>query len=373
MKAEGLMEYMEEVESEREYDGYYYSLGEGLTIVVLGSLCGLKNVSQIHQWAESERTREWMKEKFAIERIPCYYWLLSLLKMVKPESLNQCLSRWVRQMLPEEREGLTLAVDGKTVRSTDGKKGYQQPLHIISAQLSELGVTLASKSVDGKSNEIPAVQELLRQMDIAGCLVVADAMNCQRETAKVIVSGKGDYLLSVKENQPSLMRDIQDYVQDEALRGSMSAQSIREKNRDRIEKRTAFVTQDIDWLTQKSQWVRLACIGAIHTEFQTKAGKSSQWHYYISSRPLCAEDLLHHARMEWAVESMHWLLDVHFEEDYLRIANKTIQENMNLLRKFALGMIKQYKSRTASKRPLSKLMFDCLLDSNMILRVLAQN
>ena len=149
------------MESEREYDGYYYSLGEALTIVVLGSLCGLKNVSQIHQWAESERTREWLKEKFAIERIPCYYWLLSVLKMVKPESLNQCLSQWVRQMLPEEREGLTLAVDGKTVRSTEGKKGYQRPLHIISAQLSELGVTLASKSVDGKSNEIPAVQELL--------------------------------------------------------------------------------------------------------------------------------------------------------------------------------------------------------------------
>ncbi len=160
MKAERLLEIMEEVESEREYDGYYYSLGEALSIVVLGSLCGLKNVSQIHQWAESERTREWLKEKFAIERIPCYYWLLSVLKMVKPESLNQCLSRWVRQILPEEREGLTLAVDGKTVRSTEGKKGYQRPLHIISAQLSELGVTLASKSVDGKSNEIPAVQEL---------------------------------------------------------------------------------------------------------------------------------------------------------------------------------------------------------------------
>ena len=187
------------MESEREYDGYYYSLGEALSIVVLGCLCGLKNVSQIHQWAESERTREWLKEKFAIERIPCYYWLLSLLKMVKPESLNQCLSRWVRQMLPEEREGLTLAVDGKTVRSTEGKKGYQRPLHIISAQLSELGVTLASKSVDGKSNEIPAVQELLQQLDVAECPVVVDGLNRQRETAKVIVSEKGYYLLSVKE------------------------------------------------------------------------------------------------------------------------------------------------------------------------------
>ena len=94
-------------------------------------------------------------------------------------------------------------------------------------------------------------QELLQQMDIAGCLVVADALNCQRETAKVIVSGKGDYLLSVKENQPSLMQDIRDYVQDDDLRGGMSAQSIREKNRDRIEKRTAFVMRDIEWLPQK--------------------------------------------------------------------------------------------------------------------------
>ena len=83
--------------------------------------------------------------------------------------------------------------------------------------------------------------------------------------------------------------------------------------------------------------------------------------------------MLHYARMEWAVESMHWLLDVHFEEDYLRVANKTIQENLNLLRKFALGMIKQYKSKTTPKRAFSKLMFDCLLVPNMILRVLSQN
>ena len=169
------------------------------------------------------------------------------------------------------------------------------------------------------------------------------------------------------------MRDIRDYIQDDSLRVSMSSQTIQEKNRDRIETRTAFVSHNIDWLPQKEQWLHLACIGAIHTQFQTQAGKSSQWHYYLSSRQLSADELLHHARMEWAVESMHWLLDVHFDEDYLRVANKTIQENMNLLRKFSLGLIKQYKSKTASKRPLSKLMFDCLLDCSMILRILFQN
>lgn len=373
METKKLLEIFGEVETEREYNGYYYSVAEAISIVVLGSLCGLKNVSQIHQWAESEKTREFLKEKFAIERIPCYYWLLSLLKMVKPDSLNRCLSRWVGSLLSENRDGLTISVDGKTVRSTEKMKDHQQPLHIISAQLSELGLTFASKSVTGKSNEIPTVQKLLEELDISGCLVVADALNCQKETAKTIVKGKGDYLFSVKGNQPTLMEDIQDYIQDDQLRGGMETQRKQEKNRDRIETRTAYVTTDVEWLAQKKEWKGLACVGAIHTQFQTREKKTSEWHYYISSRTLTALELLHHARMEWAVESMHWLLDVHYGEDYLRVVNRTIQENMNLLRKFAIGLMKQFKEKTSSKRPFSKLMFDCLLDFTTILRVLSQN
>jgi len=203
METKKIFEIFGEVETVREYNGYYYSVSEAISIVVLGSLCGLKNVSQIHQWADSERTREFLKETFAIESIPCYYWLLSLLKIVKPESLNRCLNRWVLSIMPERRDGLTIAVDGKTVRSTEKMKDYQQPLHIISAQLSELGLTFASKSVAGKSSEIPTVQKLLAELDVSGCLVVADALNCQKETAKTIVKGKGDYLLSVKGNQPA--------------------------------------------------------------------------------------------------------------------------------------------------------------------------
>ncbi len=373
MKKELLQDFFEEVETTREYDGYYYSISEAISIVVLGSLCGLKNVSQIHQWADSDRTREFLKEKFGIERIPCYYWLLTLLKMVKPESLNRCLIKWAAKMLPENRAGLTLSVDGKTVRSTEKMKNYTHPLHVVSAQLSELGITFASKSVGGKSNEIPAVQELLKELDIAGCLVVADALNCQRETAKVVIEGNADYLLSVKANQPALMQEIEDYVQDDSLRNEMETQSHAEKNRERIEKRTAFVAYDIDWLSGKEKWEGIVCIGAIQTKLETYSGKTSEWHYYISSRQLSADELLHHARMEWAVETMHWLLDVHFSEDYFRVANQTIQENMNMLRKFVLSLVKQYKAKASSKQAMSKLMFDCLLQPQTILRILSQN
>lgn len=373
MKKIEIVEYFEEVETEQEYNGYYYSVAEAISIAVLGSLCGLKNASQIHQWAEDERVREFLKENFSIERIPCYYWFLSLLKLIKPDSLNQCLRKWVQAHLPKDRHGLTLAVDGKTVRSTEKMQGYDSPLHIISAQLSELGMTFASKSVSGKSNEIPAVQDLLRELDIEGCLVVADALNCQKETAKVITAGKSDYLLDVKDNQPRLKQDIAEYVQDDHLRKTMESACKKEKSRDRIETRTAFVTTDISWLEGRKAWANMACIGAICAEFEKKGQKTSEWHYYISSRPLTGQELLHHARMEWAVESMHWLLDVHYGEDFCRVANKTIQLNLNMLRKFSLNLIKQYKSRTSSKKALSKIMFDCLLDPDRILPLTSEN
>ena len=142
----------------------------------------------------------------------------------------------------------------------------------------------------------------------------------------------------------------------------MDCKTITEKSRDRIETRTAYTTTDIGWLYGKGQWKGLCCIGAIRTEFERKGAKTEEWHYYISSRSLTALELLHHARMEWAVETMHWLLDVHFSEDFCRIVNKTVQQNLNMLRKFVLSLIKQYKASSNSKRPLSQIMFNCLLD-----------
>ena len=366
----GITEYFEEVEITKEYDGYYYSVSEAITVVILGSICGLKNVSQIHQWAEDDRVKEFLKEKFAINRIPSYYWLLCLLKLIKPDSLNRSFVEWAYSFMPQMAEKQTISLDGKTVCSTVQMDKYESPLHIISAQLSEMGITLAQRSVAGKSNELVAVQELLKELNIKGTMVVADALNCQKDTAEIIVDGKADYLLCVKDNHPNLKRDISDYVQDESLLKTMEKLSKTEKNRGRIETRTAFVTTDIEWLEQRKDWKKLCCIGAIHTEFETKKGKSSEWHYYISSCPLTPEQLLHHARMEWSVESMHWLLDVHFEEDWCRVEDKDIQQNLNMLRKIALNLIKLYKSETGSKKALSKIMFDCLLNPRNILRIL---
>ncbi len=370
IEPETLLDILEGVETTEKYDGYYYSVKEALVIVILGSLCGLKNVRQIHQWAKSEKISEFLKEKFGIERIPCYYWLLSLLNLVECESLNLCLMKWAESVLPEDRKGLTVSLDGKTVRSTQKMARNETALHVVSAQVSELGITLASKSVDAKSNEIPAVQELIGQLNIENCLVTADALNCQRETAKAIVKGKGDYLLDAKGNQPALMKDISEYFQVKSLWKDVSTKKTKEKNRGRIETRTAYTTTDIEWMVQKSEWENLSCIGAIKTEFERNGEKSEEWHYYLSSRKLTASELLHHARMEWAVESMHWLLDVHYSEDSCRLLALSLQKNLNMLQKFALSVLKQYKAASSSKKPMSQIMFDCLLDCNKLLTLL---
>lgn len=359
-----------DVETTKEYNGYFCSVAEAITIVILGSISGLKNVSQIHQWAADDRVSGFLKEKFGIMDVPCYYWLLCLLKLVEPVSLNRCFNAWVKSMMPESMDGMTISLDGKTIRSTEKMESYESPLHIVSAQVSELGMTFAQKSVEGKSNEIPAVQKLLKELEISGCIIIADALNCQKETAKAVISRGADYVLSVKDNQPSMKREIADYVGDAVLRGKMDRASQTEKNRDRVEKRSAFVTKEIGWLAGREEWAGLSSIGAVHTEFETKKGKTEEWHYYISSRGLTATELLHHARMEWSVETMHWLLDVHFGEDLCRVEDRNVQENLNMLRKAALNLIKRHKERAGSKRSMSKIMFDCLLNPYVISEIL---
>jgi len=368
-----IKEYFYDVETTKEHDGYSYTVGEALTVVILGSLCGLKNVSQIHQWARSERVSTFLLDHFGINALPCYFWMLCLLNLIKPQSLNQCFSNWVQSFLPDKMAKGTISFDGKTIRSTGKMDKYDSPMHIVSAHLAELGITYGQYTVDGKSNEIPAMRKLLELLDVQGCMVVADAIHCQKKTAEAIIAAKADYLLSVKDNQPTLKEEIEAYVQNDALRLTMDTFSTYTKQSGRIERRVGFSTCDINWLLGKEKWPCLVCIGAVNTQFTTKKGTTNEWHYYISSRALTAEELLRHARLEWSVESMHWLLDVHFCEDFCRIENKNVQENLNIVRKIALNSIKLYKANTNLKRANSKIMLDCLLDCENLLLILVSS
>jgi predicted transposase YbfD/YdcC len=365
-----LLEHFEDVETTEAHDGYLYSVGMAITIVIVGGFCGFQNVKQICQWASHKKTQKILKKKFGVGAVPCYYWLLHLLKILDPKSLSECFTNWVMSLLPENLKGYTLSFDGKTIRATDGMESYENPLHIVSAQIAELGLTFGQEAVESKSNEIPAVQRLIKILNIKGFMVVADALNCQKDTAAAIIKKEADYLLSVKDNHPTMKQEIEEYVQDESLRVKMDTMTTSEKSRDRIEKRTAYTTSDIDWFADKDEWAKLACFGAIHTRFTTKKGTSNEWHYYISSKNLTAAELLRHARAEWSVETMHWLLDVRFGEDYCRIQNENIQKNLNIIRKIVINAMRVYKTATNSQRPFTNLMLDCLIDPSFIFQIL---
>ena len=366
-----LGEYFGDVKLIADYEGYFCSVEEAISIVIVGTFCGFRNLKQIHEWAKHEEIQGVLIEHFGITHVPCYYWLTRLMGLIDPESMNACFVRWVESLLPESLAGQTISFDGKTVCSTGKMARYENPLHIVSAQLCELGLTFGQEAVAGKSNEIPAMQRLVKLLNLTGSMVVADAMNCQRETALAVIEQGADYLLSVKDNQPNLKEDIADYVQDEQLRKSMETASRCEKNRERVETRRAFVTQDIDWIDGREEWANLCCIGAINTVFESKSRTTNEWHYYISSRAMTAEELLQHARAEWRVEAMHWLLDVHFGEDDCRIQSENAQQALNMIRKIVLNSLRIYKDKTKSKKAFSALMIHCLVHPTAILDVLA--
>jgi len=356
--------YFGEVETTETYDGYWYSVKNVIVISILGSLCGLKNMILIAEWAKSAAVLKFLQEKMKIPRVPSYSQFTNIMGIIKSESLNEAFIKWVGSMV--DVAGKTIAIDGKTITSTEKMSGYEKPIHIVSAYISELGITLGQKATEAKSNEIPAVQELVEMLELSGALVVADALNCQVETCKKIVEAKADYLLCIKRNQARTYEEIKSYIHDENNAEAIEKSKTTEKHGNRIEIRTAYVSNAAEELKNSRKWANLSCFGAIRRQVEINGETTDEWHYYISSRKLCASDFLKHVRSEWGVESMHWLLDVHFNEDHTMIFNDNTQKSLNIIRKIALNLINDFKRETESKKPLSGIMRSCLFDVDFL-------
>jgi predicted transposase YbfD/YdcC len=299
-----------------------------------------------------------MKKRFGIEDFPCRAQFYNILGSVDAEKFNRAFIKWMKKMLRGGVSGRTIAIDGKTVCPTDKLTKDGSVLHIASAIVSEYGFVIGSKECGTKTGEIAAFRELIELLDVAGATVVADALHCTKKSAKAVVKAGADYLFSVKDNHPSLKEEIALYFREEKVETFAKT----EKNGGRIEKRTGYVTHEIDWLGGREDWSNLTCIGAIHTEFEKGGKKSSEWHSYISSARLTAEDLLNHARLEWGVEAMHWLLDVHFAEDKTCVWDMNVQKTLNIMRKIALNLAKDFRAKTGNKNSISGILKRNLFD-----------
>jgi len=251
---------------------------------------------------------------------------------------------------------MAISFDGKTIRSTGKTDRRESPTSIVSACVADAGLTLAGLKADGKSNEIPAARELISLLEVEGCMIAADAMRCQKETAGLIVEKKADCLLNAKDNQPRLKKDIEESVGDDALRNAMDVFRTLEKNGGRLETRAGFVTHEAEWLAGAG-WKNLSCAGAMRRQFERKGQTSDERHCYISSRKLAAEELLRRVRLEWSVESMHWLLDAHFGEDFCRVEDENARQALNVARKIATGYSIRMSELIRKEHNVSTLMY----------------
>lgn len=349
---------LEEVENFSKHRGYWYRVQDILSIMICGLLCGIQDIESIHEWSKVQRQRDFFKDVFGIEKIPSRAQFYNILRTVNDKFFEKVFIKLMQSIVQGKTQGKTIAIDGKAIRSTGKLSHDGSILHIASAIISNCGLIIGSRECEEKIGEIETFRELVDILDIKGSVVVTDALHCQTKSAEAVINAEADYLFVVKDNNKNLKKSIEEHIKMRAVKGETKV----EKNGGRIENRTAYLCDNIELLYGKERWKNIACVGAIYREFEKNEKKSSEWHYYISSAKLNTETLLQHARLEWRVESMHWLLDVHFAEDKTRLRSMKIQKNLNIMRKIVLNLIKEYQTSLPKHVPVSRILRGNLFD-----------
>jgi len=238
-------------------------------------------------------------------------------------------------------------IDGKTLRGSGGGKHRDHPLHLVSAWATQQGITLGQVAVDSKSNEITAIPQLLKMLELSGAIISIDAMGCQKEIAAQIIKGGGDYVLAVKDNQPKLRAALETFFLERHEHGDFADHGCRQytttsRSRGREETRYHMIAPLPASLRHLCRaWKGLQSIGQVITMTETGDQHSSDVRYYIASRPPRVKEFATSVRSHWLIESMHWVLDMVFGEDASRLRNGAAAENYSFLRKFVISLLKQ--------------------------------
>jgi predicted transposase YbfD/YdcC len=267
-------------------------------------------------------------------------------------------------------------IDGKTVRRSHDKSSGKSAIHMVSAWANETGIVLGQRKVDVKSNEITAIPELLRMLDVAGCIVTIDAMGCQTTIAQTIRDEKADYVLRVKDNQGNLHQDLQDWFAyaDQVQFANMQHSYYETVNKahGRIELRRCWALTDavaFEYIRHYDGWADLQTIVRVQRERRFSHKVQRETAYYISSLPPQASLLLKAIRSHWGIEnSFHWVLDMIFAEDNCRIRTGESPQNMAVLRHLALNILK----KDLSKGSLRQKRYKAALDDTFLAHLLHQ-
>jgi predicted transposase YbfD/YdcC len=323
-----------------------------IDIIVIATLAVISNADtwkDINIWGSSNQ--QWLRTLLDLPNgVPSRDTFRRTISRIDPDQFQKCFLRWLSST--SSRVKGVVAIDGKTLRRS--RSGDQGPLHIVSAWACEQRLTLGQRRVDGKSNEITAIPELLATLAIKGAIVTIDAMGCQKNIAAQIIAAKADYSLAVKDNQPTLAEDIANSFLRafESSPESFSTYETHETGHGRTDSRHYYTMPVPEGLRTAHEWKGLKSIGMAVT--YRHVGSDGDVRYYINSFPSNAQTFANAVRSHWAIEnSLHWVMDVAFREDESRIHKDYGGENVSWLRRIATSFLKRdttIKDSIRSKR-----------------------
>lgn len=344
-----LIMYFNELTDTRDNRGLKHELTNCIVMTIFGILAGHYDAENIAYFLKLNE--DYFINELKLENgTPSADTLLRIYSLINPDEFMASFISWVKNIINEKNSSLgnkykLVPIDGKAIKSaTDKINGGNIP-YIVSAFLYDLGISIGQVKVDDKSNEITAIPDLIDMIDITDCIITIDAIGCQKNIAKQIIDKNAHYCLCVKNNQKILYTEIKEYF-DFALNNKEELKDIYqycETNKDhgRIERREHFVTYNIDFIYKNEEWTNLSLIGMTRNYREINGEVSIQEKYYISDLRLSAQDFAEYTRGHWSIENnLHWILDVHFREDWSLCKEENALKNLAIIRKICYNLTK---------------------------------
>jgi predicted transposase YbfD/YdcC len=340
-KLRSLMAHFERLDDPRVERTRKHNLLDVVAIALCAVICGADSWPDVEAFGKAKEA--WLRRFLALPNgIPSHDTFGRVFARLDPEQFSACFAAWVAEVA--RRLGMKrVAIDGKSLRGAHDRRNGRAALHLVSAWATEAHLVLGQEAVADKSNEITAIPRLLELLDLEGALVTIDAMGCQTEIAEDIRLAGADYVLAVKENQPRLYEDI-DRLAEAVLADDAGVASCLQEGRGhgRQEARACWVLRDLEGIRDRDRWLDLRSVIVIVSERTLNGESTCERRYYISSRRGSAKLFLEAIRGHWGIEnSLHWVLDVCFDEDRSRLRKDHGPENLALLRRLAVSVLKQ--------------------------------
>jgi predicted transposase YbfD/YdcC len=356
-----------------------HGLVDILVIAVCTLLCAGESFNDMEDFGNAKY--EWFKTFLNLRNgIPSHDTFNRVFAALDPKEFLDCFLRWtqsLRAAVPQE----IVALDGKALRRALNKD--QSVKYVVSAWAESNGLVLGQLKVADKSNEITAVPELLRALELSGCIVTLDAMGCQKKIAREIIEADADYVLALKGNQETVHEEVKSFLdqslaQRQAPRppgaqlpkaaATLACLETVEKDHGRFEIRRYYQSAELAWFADWSQWEGLQSVGMVESLREVEGKQTVERRYYLSSLPLGIEPFARAVRGHWGVENkLHWVMDVCFREDQSRARAGYAAENLATLRRLALNLLKREKTK---KRGIRGKQLNASWDHAYLLRLL---